>query len=770
MDKKLYKLMNWPRIEGIVYSEEDHPEDILGIHYYGKNMLIQTYQPHAKAVFFLDEDDNVEHRMELVDEEGFFALLLPKKKVNSYKFCIEDSSHNETEIIDPYQFKPTIKKDDIDKYSIGIHYEMYKVLGAHLQTINGIEGTSFAVYAPNAVRVSVVGDFNKWDGRVNQMMRVNQSGIFWLFIPGVKEGDLYQYEIKFKNDMISLKADPYELSHELRPGSKSVVTKETDFTWTDFKFLRDKKNEDFYKSPVNILKIHPATFFESKPNEFINYKDMAKPLIDYVKEMHYTHVELMGIMEHPLDESLGYQVIGYYAPTSRYGSVDDLKYLINELHKNNVTVLMDWVPARFPRDAYGLSYFDGTKLYDYEDNRKGERNDIGTNVFDYGKNEVVNYLIGSALYWLRDLHFDGLRIDDVDSIIYYDNGNSDYPATNIYGSNENLEGIEFIKKLNNAVHKKCPGAVMIAEEKRAYPLVTEKVEKDGLGFDFKWNYGYTHDLINYLKYDPYFRKHHHSELSFSMIYNYCEKFIVTLQHNIDNLEGKSIYENMPGVKADKYANLRAAFAYTMMHPGKKLFFYENTLPIINEWNVKQKNINITEEQITFATFMKDINALYLKHPALYELDYLTEGFTWVDAVNAENNLLVFTRQDKNEKLLVVAHFENVSRNDFEIPVPYDAKYKEIFNTDNEAYGGSGFVNPRVKNTLLDKNKSGRLYIKAKLAPLSIMVFVINDIVVKGKDKVSSQKKERILKNKELLKDKLAKEYNQAQEELQNGGN
>lgn len=768
MDKKLYKLMNWPRIEAVVYSEEDHPEEILGVHYYGKNMLIQTFQPHASAVFFYDEVDNVEHRMELVDEEGFYALVLPKKKISGYKFCIEDGAHKETEIIDPYQFKPNIKKEDIEKYSIGINYEMHKVLGSHVTNINGIDGTMFAVYAPNATRVSVVGEFNKWDGRIHPMMRVNQSGIFWLFIPGVGAGDLYQYEIKFKNDLIALKSDPYEFSHELRPGTKSCVISEDEFEWNDFKFLRDKKNEAFYRAPINILKLHPATFFKNATQEFVNYKDMAQPLIEYIKCMHYTHVELMGIMEHPYDESLGYQVVGYYAPTSRYGTVNDLKYLVNELHKNNISVFMDWVPARFPRDSHGLSYFDGTKLYDYEDTRKGERNDIGTNVFDFGKTEVVNYLIGSALYYLRELHFDGLRIDDVDSIIYYDNGFNEYHATNIYGTNENLEGIEFIKKLNNAIHKKCPGAVVIAEEKRGFPLVTEAVDKDGLGFDFKWNYGYTQDLINYLKYDPYFRKHHHSEISFSMVYHYCEKFMVTLQHNIDNLEGKSMYENMPGIQEDKLANIRSAFAYTMMHPGKKLSFYENTLPMLKPWNVKEISKSTEDISKDFETFIKELNSLYLKHPALYELDYITDGFAWVDAVNAENNVLVFTRTNKNEELLVVAHFENALRNDYEIPVPYNAKYKEIFNSDNIAYGGNGMVNPRVKNTFTDKKEAGKLYIKAKLAPLSVSVFLISDIVKNEKNSNTIRKKETALKKKEQLKNKLADDYLKAQEELYTG--
>lgn len=737
--------MNWPRIESIVYSEENHPEDLLGVHKTGAGSLIQTFQPNADTIFLFDEDEKIEYRMEMMDEEGYFALLLPGKTLKNYKYFMIDKEKKETEFFDPYQFVKTIKEEEINKFKNGTQFQTGELFGSKVTTENNVKGTRFTVWAPDAQRVSVIGDFNQWDGRIHQMMEVRDSGIYTLFIPEVGASMYYQYEIKTKHHELLIKADPYENEHETRPGQKSVICEKNNFLWEDESFIENRRLYCDEEKPMNVLEYN---FSNSKNFEgkFLNYREIGKQLIPYVLQMSYTHVNLMGIMEYPMDESLGFQPIGFYAPTSRYGKPEDLKYLINELHKAKISVLMDFSTSGFPKDSYGLNRFSGECLYEYGDERKGERKDIGINIFDFGRNEVCNYLLGSAEYFIREFHFDGLRINDLDSVLYYDNDSMAEHAVNIYGSNENLEGIKFIQKLNTDLHKKYQGIMMVCEEQRGYPLVTEKTDKEGLGFDYKWNNGYINDLQHYLRFDPYFRRHHHEELTLSMIYFYCEKFMLPVSYEL--CEKNSLIKSMPGNEAEQEANVRAMLGYSIMHPGKKLFFTRN---------IDQAAENSKEYQ-------KDLNAFYLAHSALYEKDFSTEGFQWVENVNANYNILSFLRQSETETLFVIAHFANVIRKGFTVTVPFEGKYKEIFNSDHEQYGGNGLTNIRMKTSVKDKMDESKNTLKIDLAPLSILVFLVKKQEDMEKSDLKTNSKKAVTKKDNLAK-KLSREYDKAQEKI-----
>lgn len=733
MDSKLYDLMNWPRIEAIVYSEEDQPQEILGPHRAGGGILIQAFLPTARKMTVVIYGSGRTFPMEKVDESGFFAVLIPTgRKLPEYTYMVEYDNGTKEELADPYSFTPKVfTRTDLDKFAAGIHYSIYEKLGAHPMAIDDMDGVYFAVWAPNAARVSVVGDFNLWDGRRHPMRRISDSGIFELFIPGLLPGEKYKFELKTRSRLTMLKADPYANGAELRPDTASVVRDLTDFPWTDKAWLEQRKKTDYKKSPMLVYEIHLGSWKkpeEESGREFYNYREIAKELAPYVKEMGYTHVELMPVMEHPFDASWGYQVTGYYAPTARYGTPEDFMYFMDYMHSQGIGVILDWVPAHFPRDTFGLAAFDGTCLYEHWDPRQGSHPHWGTLIYNYGRPEVKNFLIANALFWTEVYHADGIRMDAVASMLYLDYGKNDGEwVANIYGGKENLEAVEFLKHLNSIFKKRKDGALLIAEESTAWPKVTGAVEEDGLGFDFKWNMGWMNDFMEYMHYDPVFRAYHHGELTFSMIYAYSENFILSLSHD-EVVHGKaSLVGKMPGDRDSQLNNLRAAYGYMMVHPGKKLLFMGQEYAPFEEWN---ENTGLDWELLQYQDhsnmrdYVKALNAFLREHPALYEQDHEPEGFEWINNISANENMLVFLRKAKKarETLLIVCNFSPLVYEKHKIGVPFEGRYKEIFNSDSEMFGGSDVRNKRAKLSRKSECDGRENSIEITVPPMGIAVF------------------------------------------------
>jgi len=728
MNNKLYHLMNWPKIEEIIYSECDNPHEILGPHKLGTQILVQAFFPGAAEVCIIFmEDTEKKIRMEMADEEGYFAALLPNRKVFPYQYAIRYKDGTKTICGDPYRHAPVMTHHDTEKFTNGTHYTIYEKLGAHPCRLDGEEGTHFAVWAPGAMRISVVGDFNRWDGRVHQMRRLWDSGIFELFIPGAECGSNYKFELKLKGGLTYLKSDPYENAGQKRPDNASIITNINDFQWEDEEFLQKRMEYQNGNVPISIYEMYLGSFVEPDVGQdYANYRDIAPKVIAYIKQMGYTHVELMPVMEHPFDASWGYQVIGYYAPTSRYGSPKDFMYFINELHKAGIGVILDWVPAHFPRDVYGLSDFDGTCLYEHQDPRQGFHPHWGTLIYNYGRPQVSNYLIANALFWVEKYHADGIRMDAIASMLYLDYGKNDGEwVANIYGGHENLEAIEFIKHLNSIMKRHHPGVLSIAEESTAFPLITGDLNKGGLGFDLKWNMGFMNDYLNYIKYDPYFRSHHHGELTFSLIYAYSEKFILVFSHD-EVVHGKgTLAGKMPGDKEAKLANLRLTYAYMITHPGKKLLFMGQDLGEFDEWNEERRvewELLTQPEHAGINALMKDLNHLYRAHKALYEWDDVAEGFEWINAISGEETYLTYLRRGsvREDILLVVANFAGAAQ-EITVGVPYEGKYKEILNTDDIKYGGAGLVNTRIKKAEDREWDDRDQSVTVKMAPLSLSI-------------------------------------------------
>lgn len=766
MDTKLYKLMDWAKIEAVVYSEEDHPHELLGAHLVSGGILIQTFLPRAEKVFAVVTMNDVirEYPMELVDEEGFFAVFIKSltKTKYAYHYKVMEKDGGVINIEDAYRFPCTVKKQDIEKFNAGIHYSVYEVLGAQLREIDGVKGTSFAVWAPNAVRVSVVGDFNHWDGRVHQMRRLPDSGIFEIFIPDVLEGELYKYELKLKGGMLSLKADPYGFGAQLRPGTASVVRDIRSFLWSDEKWLQERKNAGSKQRPMAVYEVHLGSFQKPEDGrEFYNYRELAPMLASYVKEMGYTHVELMPIMEHPLDASWGYQVIGYYAPTSRYGTPADFMYFMDYMHKEGIAVILDWVPAHFPRDVQGLSNFDGTCLYEHQDPRQGFHPHWGTLIYNYGRPQVQNYLIANALYWINCYHADGIRMDAVASMLYLDYGKTDGEwVANIYGGNENLEAVELLKHLNSINQKQKTGALMIAEESTAWPKVTGALDDGGLGFDYKWNMGWMNDFLDFMRYDPHSRPHHYGELTFSMIYHYSEKFMLVFSHD-EVVHGKaSMLGKMPGKSKEQFSNLRAAYGYLMTHPGRKLTFMGQDIAEPDEWNEERSvkwELLQREGHRQFQAYLKALLFFYRQQPALYELDDSPEGFEWINNISADETVVAFLRKAADgQSLLIVCNFANVLREQYKIGVPAAGKYKELLNSDDVKFGGGGFINPRVKQAKQEECDGREQSIKIRLAPFCVSIFSCTpqEDGKKSKGKIST----KLTGKKKNLKNELEQKY------------
>ena len=594
----------------------------------------------------------------------------------------------------------TLKITEMDRYLFGqgTHYEIYKLMGAHPTKQKGKDGVYFAVWAPRAQEVAVVGDFNGWDPNKNIMKCDNDMGIYQLFIPGVKSGDLYKFCITSPSGELLYKADPYANYAEKRPGNASRVYDITNFKWNDSVWMKNRQNYDVNKHAMSIYEVHPGSWRKHPQNEhdedgFYNYRELAHSLAEYVKDMGYTHVELMGIAEHPFDGSWGYQVTGYYAPTSRYGTPDDFQYFVNYMHKNKIGVILDWVPAHFPKDAHGLAEFDGTPTYEYADPRKGEHPDWGTKVFDYEKNEVKNFLIANALFWMEQYHIDGLRVDAVASMLYLDYGRENGQwVPNKYGENKNLEAIEFFKHLNTVVLGRNKGTVMIAEESTAWPKVTAHPEEGGLGFSLKWNMGWMHDFLEYMKLDPYFRQYNHHKMTFSLTYAYSENYVLVLSHDEVVHLKCSMINKMPGLGQDKIENLKVGYSYMLGHPGKKLLFMGQEFGQYQEWSeARELDWYLTAESShrELRDYVKELLKMYKKYPALYATDHTEGAFEWINADDACRSIYSFIRKSPTGRnnLLFVINCTPVARDDYRVGVPKKKQYRLVLNSKDPKFGG-----------------------------------------------------------------------------------
>lgn len=746
-------LEQWTSKEMLKELEEgilNAPQDLLGCHIFKEEdvQIFTAYRPCAKRMWVLDSKGETTYEMEPMEPEGFFGYVIEKKseRLKKYRFRVEYGPDDVIEIDDPYAFPGMFGELDRYLFSEGNHYKIYEKLGAHPMKRDGVEGVQFAVWAPHACSVSVIGEFNMWDARLHKMIMRGSSGIFELFVPGAWEGAAYKYEITAKSGDKLYKTDPYGNYAELRPGNASRITSLDGYKWQDGSYQKkhQKKSRDVRdKEPMSIYEVHLASWkkrIEDDDNGNFSYRELASMLGDYVVDMGYTHIELMGIAEYPFDGSWGYQVGCYYAPTSRYGEPKDFMYFVDEMHKRGIQVILDWVPAHFPKDEHGLARFDGTCLYEHLDKRQGEHPHWGTLIYNYGRPEVINFLTANALFWLERFHIDGLRMDAVASMLYLDYGKEDGEwVANVYGGNENLEAIAFLQNLNQKIHERKDGSFSIAEESTAWPQVTGPVKEGGLDFDLKWNMGWMNDYLEYIRTDPLFRKGRHGMLTFSMIYQYSEDFMLVLSHDeVVHMKG-SMFTKMPGSISDKFATLRLTYGYMAAHPGKKLIFMGQEFGQEREfsekreldWNLLDAVDGEMSDNERLRQYVSVLNSFYLAHPAMYELDARPAGFEWISTLDADHSVIAFLRKCKDETLLVVCNFTPVSYEAFRIGVPFAGKYKEIFNSDASEYGGTGFVNPRVKQSKR-KHWDGRVNsIECRLAPLAIQVFTCTKVPSKA---------------------------------------
>ena len=686
--------------------------------------------------------------MEPMEPEGFFGYVIEKKseRLKKYRFRVEYGPDDVIEIDDPYAFPGMFGELDRYLFSEGNHYKIYEKLGAHPMKRDGVEGVQFAVWAPHACSVSVIGEFNMWDARLHKMIMRGSSGIFELFVPGAWEGAAYKYEITARSGDKLYKTDPYGNYAELRPGNASRITSLDGYKWQDGSYQKkhQKKSRDVRdKEPMSIYEVHLASWkkrIEDDDNGYFSYCELASMLGDYVVDMGYTHIELMGIAEYPFDGSWGYQVGCYYAPTSRYGEPKDFMYFVDEMHKRGTQVTLDWVPAHFPKDAHCLGRFDGQPLYEHPDSRRGEHPDWGTYIFDYGRMEVKNFLVANALFWIEKFHIDGLRVDAVASMLYLDYGKSDGEwLPNKDGGNEHYEAIHFLQHLNSEVEKEHPGAYIIAEESTAWPGVTAPVADGGLGFSYKWNMGWMNDFLEYMKLDPYFRKDHQSQLCFSIEYYTSEKYILVLSHD-EVVHGKcSLLNKMSGLEGDKFASLRAAFGFMYGHPGKKLLFMGQEFAQKREWaEFRSLDWFLLEEDDRhkkMQDYVRELNHLYQKYDALYYHDFNVMGFEWMDCWRPELSTVAFVRRGSSVKdqLMFIANFTPIALEDYQVNAPCAGTFTEILNSDEERFGGEGRVNKKpiqakpCKAPVVprpgEKIEPGKKYYELELyvPPLSVVV-------------------------------------------------
>jgi 1,4-alpha-glucan branching enzyme len=728
-------------VELIARGEHPEPFSILGPHWAGasheRGVFVRTFQPNAARVSIVWGKNAEEHAATRVHAAGFFEAFIPLEASAaistevapaSYRLRSTDAGGASVELYDAFAFSPLLTDYDLYLLGEGTHFQNYEKLGAHLREMSGVTGVHFSVWAPNAMRVSVVGDFNRWDGRVNPM-RGRPTGIWEIFVPELREGSFYKYEILSRSgEMMTLKSDPYGFSAEVRPKSSSVVANLDSYSWNDREWMGRRAKFDWQHAPISIYELHFGSWRRGADGRWLTYSEMADELIPYVKQMGYTHIELLPVMEHPLDASWGYQTVGYFAVTSRYGTPQQFMNFVDRCHQAGIGVLLDWTPAHFPRDGHGLSYFDGTYLYEHADPRRGSHPDWGTLIFNYGRNEVRNFLMSNALFWLEKYHLDGLRVDAVASMLYLDYSRREGEwLPNQFGGRENLEAIAFLKQMNEVVHARHPGVLTIAEESTAWPAVSRPTYLGGLGFDLKWNMGWMNDTLRYFALDPIHRKYHHGELTFSMLYAFNENFILPLSHD-EVVHGKrALIAKMPGDDWQKFANLRLLFGYMFAHPGKKLLFMGSELAQWSEW---RENAALEWNLLEFPAhrgiqrLLADLNHLYQRESALHEVEFEWQGFEWLEVHDADASVLAFVRRGQRQEdfLIVVCNFTPMMRENYRVGVPERRFYREIMNTDSSFYGGSNAGNGGGVNADPVPWNDREFSLKLILPPLAVMVF------------------------------------------------
>ncbi len=698
---KAFEIAGVPRdeISRFVKGLHSDPFGVLGPHKIGDGVEVRVFRPDARAIeVVLDREPDNPIAAERIDKEGFFCVTVPGAGSDiPYHLRIVKPDGSEEFTRDAYQYGPIMGDIDLHLFSEGQHWKIYEKLGAHLQAIGDATGVYFAVWAPNAQRVSVVGDFNHWDGRVNPMRKLLGAGVWELFLPGIKQGTHYKFEIRTQTGAVLLKSDPFAFFNQHGKSTASLVYDLERYTWNDADWIEARRQKNWPQSPISIYEVHLGSWRRKEGNCQLTYLELADTLLQYVLDMGYTHIELLPVAEHPFEGSWGYQVTNYYAPTSRFGPPDDFRHFIDKCHQAGIGVIMDWVPAHFPKDAHALAEFDGTDLYEHMDPRQGEHQDWGTLIFNYGRNEVRNFLIGNALFWLDKYHIDGLRVDAVASMLYLDYSRKPGQwVPNVYGGRENLDAIHFLKRFNEVCYERFPGIITIAEESTAWPGVTRPTYLGGLGFGFKWNMGWMHDFLHYMSIDPIYRRYHHGNITFSLLYAFQENFILVLSHDEVVYGKRSLLSKMPGDEWRKFANLRMFLAWMYGHPGKKLLFMGGEFGQSNEWNHDtQLDWELLElpRHDGLHRLVQHLNYTYKNEPALWQLDDTYDGFDWIDFHDAENSVVSFLRKSRDGDIVAfVVSATPVVRYNYRLGVPESGFYREIINTDGETYGGSNIGN------------------------------------------------------------------------------
>ncbi len=693
---KLYDIFH------IVNGEHSDPHTVLGMHEMEedgrKAVVVRAFLPHAAGITVIDyANKRKKYPMERLHADGFFEVTIAdREEWFRYQLEYTDADGNTWRSYDPYSFSPTLSEFDRHLFGAGTHYEIYEKMGGRLMTHEGARGAAFSVWAPNAKAVSVIGDFNNWDARRSPMRRLGESGIWELFLPAAAEGDKYKFHVTQCDGRVVDKTDPYGVYAEVRPNNASVLYPLKRYKWKDRRWMTARRKYDFRAAPMNIYEVHLGSWKRAEGNRFLSYTELAEQLIPYVKEMGYTHIEMLPVEEHPFDGSWGYQVTGYYAPTSRYGSPDEFKQFVDACHQNGISVILDWVPAHFPKDDFALARFDGTALYEHQDPRLGEHIQWGTYIFNYGRKEVANFLLANALYWMDIFHIDGLRVDAVASLLRLDFCKEEGQwLPNVYGGSENLEAIEFLKHMNSVIAEREPGALMIAEDSTAWPGVTKKVDEGGLGFSLKWNMGWMNDFLSYIKLDPIYRKYHQNKLTFGMAYHYAENFVLVLSHDEVVHTKSSMIGKMPGDVWQSFANLRLSYGFMMGHPGKKLLFMGGEFAQYSEWSEARSldwHLLQYADHQEMQAYVKELNHLYAEESAFWAEDFDPNGFQWIECDDAESSIVSFVRRSQEKELVFLCNFTPVVHRGFSLGVPQEGVYHERLNSDAARFGGSDVIN------------------------------------------------------------------------------
>lgn len=693
---KLYDIFH------IVNGEHSDPHTVLGMHEMEedgrKAVVVRAFLPDAAGITVIDyANKRKKYPMERLHADGFFEVTIAdREEWFRYQLEYTDADGNTWRSYDPYSFSPTLSEFDRHLFGAGTHYEIYEKMGGRLMTHEGARGAAFSVWAPNAKAVSVIGDFNNWDARRSPMRRLGESGIWELFLPAAAEGDKYKFHVTQCDGRVVDKTDPYGVYAEVRPNNASVLYPLKRYKWKDRRWMTARRKYDFRAAPMNIYEVHLGSWKRAEGNRFLSYTELAEQLIPYVKEMGYTHIEMLPVEEHPFDGSWGYQVTGYYAPTSRYGSPDEFKQFVDACHQNGISVILDWVPAHFPKDDFALARFDGTALYEHQDPRLGEHIQWGTYIFNYGRKEVANFLLANALYWMDIFHIDGLRVDAVASLLRLDFCKEEGQwLPNVYGGSENLEAIEFLKHMNSVIAEREPGALMIAEDSTAWPGVTKKVDEGGLGFSLKWNMGWMNDFLSYIKLDPIYRKYHQNKLTFGMAYHYAENFVLVLSHDEVVHTKSSMIGKMPGDVWQSFANLRLSYGFMMGHPGKKLLFMGGEFAQYSEWSEARSldwHLLQYADHQEMQAYVKELNHLYTEESAFWAEDFDPNGFQWIECDDAESSIVSFVRRSKEKELIFLCNFTPVVHRGFSLGVPQEGVYHERLNSDAARFGGSDVIN------------------------------------------------------------------------------